>query len=205
MLMSIVNRVIGIITAPNTEWQKIKTESSTLPSLLSGFILPLALVSAAANFIGQAFIGSSFFGVRVGGTINYGIYSAALILIQTMLSFYLTSYVIDFLAPNFQSQKNLDKSAQLVAYSSAPSLVGGILGIYPGLAMIGGLFGLYSLYLLFVGLPVLKETPEDKRIGYIIVSILLLLVIYVVIGSLLGLLLMPLFGISGLNSFNITS
>lgn len=194
---------MGIITSPNTEWQKINQESTSFSSLLTGYVLPLALVSAAANFIGQGFIGTSVLGFKVGGTISFGAYSALMIFIQTMLSFYVTSHVVDMLAPNFQSQKNIDRTAQLVAYSSTPSLVGGILGVIPSLAVIGGLFSLYSLYLLYLGLPVLKETPLDKRISYIVVSILLLLVIYVVIGAVLGAVLMPIFGISGLSRFGL--
>lgn len=201
--MSIVNRAKDIILSPGTEWQKIKTESTSLSDLLKGYVLPLAAISAAASFIGQGFIGTSVFGIRVGGTINYGIYSGLLVLLQSIIGFYITTYVIDMLAPNFSSTKNIDRSAQLVAYSYTPSLIGGIFAILPSISIIGALFGLYSLYLIYAGLPELKETPEDKRIGYVVVTILCLIGIYIVIGIALGALLGSIIGISAMSGMSI--
>lgn len=199
--MSIINRAKGIIVAPAAELQLIKSEKSSMTALLTGYVLPLAFITAAASFIGHGIIGSTILGVRFGGTISYGIYSALIVLIQTVISFYITSYVVDALAPNFQSEKDLNRSAQLVAYSCTPSLVGGFLAVVPALATIGALFGLYSFYLIFIGLPVLKETPEDKRIGYIVVAILLLLVIYAVIGMILNSIAGSLFGFNTFRSY----
>jgi hypothetical protein len=51
------------------------------------------------------------------------------------------------------------------------------------------ILGIYSLYLLYLGLPVLMKSPREKTMGYIVVVILaaivLLMIIRVIAGRLL--------------------
>ena len=90
------------------------------------------------------------------------------------------------MAPSFGSEKNLNRSAQFVGYSYTPSLVGAVLSIFPSVAWLGGLFGLYGIYLMYLGLGPVKKTPDDKRVVYLVVSIIVLVAVYVVIGLILA-------------------
>ena len=117
-----------------------------------------------------------------------------------MISVFVSAFVIDALAPSFGSEKNMGRSVQLVAYSYTPGWIGGLLAIIPSIAIVGVLAGLYGLYLLYLGLPKLKKTPEDKLIGYFVVSLLVIIVVYFVIGMIMAAIL-PLkpYGVDGLN------
>ena len=53
--------------------------------------------------------------------------------------------------------------------------------------MILQLLGLYSFYLLFLGLPLLMETPEDKTIPYFAVIVITAIVINVLIRAITAL------------------
>jgi uncharacterized membrane protein len=106
--------------------------------------------------------------------------------VRIILGAIITTYVVDALAPTFKSEKNITKSAQLVIYSYTPMLIGAILIIIPFLGVIGSLFGLYGLYLLYTGVHIMKKTPEDQKIGYIVVSILVLIAVHFVIGMILS-------------------
>jgi hypothetical protein len=44
------------------------------------------------------------------------------------------------------------------------------------------LVSLYSLYLLYLGLPVLMKAPQEKAVGYTVVVIIVAIVLYFVIG-----------------------
>jgi hypothetical protein len=187
--MNLINRVKAILLSPKTEWLVIATENQTLASLITSYVIPLSLVSAAATFIGYSFVWEL-------ASINWGIYHTVIILVGSILSAVVSSYVIDALAPSFGSEKNLNRSAQLVVYSSTPSLIGGILNIFPPLAIIGSLLGLYGLYIWYLGLGPIKKTPEDKRVGYLVVSIIVLIVVYIVIWYVLGLILLGALGLS---------
>ena len=83
---------------------------------------------------------------------------------------YITAFVVDALAPSFGSEKNFGRSFQLVAYGATPGLVAGLFAILPLLAGIGGLVGaVYSVYLWYIGLTPLKNTPEDKKVTYLVI------------------------------------
>ena len=74
------------------------------------------------------------------------------------------------------SEKNIGRSAQLVAYSSTAVWVSGIFYIIPSLGILG-ILGLYGIYLFYLGIPVMKKTPEDKRVIYMVVSAIVLIVV----------------------------
>ena len=193
--MTLIDRVKNIITNPNKEWDVISTEQPDAGKIITGYVLPLAGMAAIAAFIGYGLIGFNVFGFRVSG-VNWGLYQALTILIGAIVSVYITALVVDMLAPSFGSQKNFNRSVQLVAYSFTPMWIGGILAIFPPIALIGGLFGLYGLYLLYIGLPKLKLTPPDKQIGYFVVTLIVTLVVYFVIAWILQSLFMNILGLS---------
>ena len=193
--MNLIDRVKNIIVTPNKEWDVITTEQPDAGKIITGYVLPLAGLAAIAAFIGYGLIGFNMLGFRVSG-VNWGLYQALTILISAIVSVYITALVVDLLAPSFGSEKNFNRSVQLVAYSFTPMWIGGLLSIFPPIAMIGGLFGLYGLYLLYLGIPKLKNTPADKHIGYFVVTLIVTIIVYFVIGWILQSLLLNVFGLS---------
>jgi hypothetical protein len=193
---SVIDRAKSIITQPAKEWDIISMETPNQSQIITGYVLILAGAAAVAAFIGYGFIGfNSFLGIRIAG-VDWGIYQALAVLIGAIIGVYICAMVIDALAPSFDSEKNIGRSVQLVAYSYTPAWVGGLLAIYPPLSFIGGLFGLYGLYLMYLGIPKLKKTSADKQTGYFVVSIIAVIVVYFVIGLIMSRLLMPAFGLS---------
>jgi Yip1 domain len=182
--MNLIERVKNILVTPKTEWDVIDGESATPPSLLTSYVIPLALIPAIATFIGWGVIGVSVFGVKISG-MNYGVALAVQSFVAAIISFFVCSYIIDALAPTFKSEKNINKSAQLVAYASTAGWVGGIFGILPSLAIIGALIGLYGIYLFYIGMPKLKKTPAEQVVPYMLVSALVIIVVTMVIGFIL--------------------
>ena len=182
--MNLIERVKNILVAPKKEWDVIATEQGTLTSVLTTYVLPLALVSAAATLIGWGLIGRSYWFVTVKGW-DIGIKYALISLVSTVVGFLITTFVVDALAPSFGSEKNLNRSAQFVGYSYTPGLLGGIFGIFPSIAWLGSLLGLYGIYLMYTGLGPVKKTPDDKKVVYLIISIVVLIAVYFVLGLIL--------------------
>lgn len=181
--------------SPKTEWEAVKSEEPAIPTIITGYVVPLAGAAAVAAFIGYGLVGVSAFGFKQVG-MNWGLYHGVLVLGGALLGVFVSAYVIDMLAPSFGSEKNMGRSVQLVAYSMTPGWVGGLLAILPALGIIGSLFGLYGLYLLYEGLPRLKNTPEDKKTSYFVVSILVTIAVYIVAGLILAAIFTPIFGTS---------
>ncbi|MCK7521519.1 MAG: YIP1 family protein [Ignavibacteriales bacterium] len=155
-------------------------KSLIFSKLLLGYVLPLALIPTIAAIIGWGAIG--IFGFT---SFSYGIAMGLVQLINAFLSVLIAGFVIDALAPSFGSQKNMGRAVQLVAYSMTPIWIAGILNILPTIGWLAGLIGLYGLFLMYLGLSPIMKTPEDKKVGYLIVSIIILIVVYFVIAAIL--------------------
>jgi hypothetical protein len=191
--MDIFERVKNIIMTPKTEWLVIAAEESNTAQIFKGYVLPLALIPAIAHIIGLSVIGRGMM-----SSFSWGI---AMGLIQFILAFvgvYISAYVIAFLAPRFGSQQDMGRAVQLVAYSYTPAWVAGILSIVPALGVLVFVGGLYGLYLMYLGLPQMMKTPQDKVIGYLVVSIIALIVTYWIITLILTSIIFSVFGLSAM-------
>jgi hypothetical protein len=191
--MDILQRARNIIMTPKTEWPVIAAEEPNTAEIFKGYVLPLALIPAIAYIIG--------FGVIGRGMISSFSWGIAMGLIQFILAFagvYLSAYVIAYLAPRFASQQDMGRAVQLVAYSYTPAWVAGILSLVPALGVLVFAGGLYGLYLMYLGLPQMMKTPHDKVIGYLVVSMIVLIVTYWIISLILTSIVFSIFGLSAM-------
>ena len=194
--MNLINRAKNMLTTPKTEWLVVASETPNPSQIIMGYILPFAVLGAVAAFIGYGIIGFGVLGVRIGG-VSWGLYYALTILINSIVSLYITAFVVDALAPSFGSEKNMGRSLQLVAYGSTPSLVAGLFQILPMLAGIVALAAVvYGIYLWYIGLGPIKKTPDEKRAGYLVVSIIVLIAVYMVLGLILNRIFMSVMGLT---------
>ena len=191
--MDILQRAKNIIMTPKTEWPVIAAEEPNTAQIFKEYVLPLALIPSIAYIIGLGVIGRGMM-----SSFSLGL---AMGLIQFILAFvgvYLSAYVIAFLAPKFGSQQDMGRAVQLVAYSYTPAWVAGILSIVPALGILAFVGGLYGLYLMYLGLPHMMKTPQDKAIGYLVVSLIAVIVTYWIITLLLTTIVLSVFGLSGM-------
>src|SRR5689334_872699 len=128
--MNLINRAKNMLFTPKTEWMVVAAETPNPGQIVMGYVVPLALAGAVAAFIGFGLIGLGF----LGASTTWGLMYALIILINSILSVYITAFVVDALAPSFGSEKNFGRSMQLVAYGATPTLVAGLFMILPLLA-----------------------------------------------------------------------
>jgi hypothetical protein len=185
--MNLVDRAKNILLSPNSEWEVIRSESTTTAELFTKYAVILAAIPAIAGFIGYYLIGIS---LGAFGSIKLGIGTAfswaILTYILSLVSVYVLGWIIDALAPSFGSSKDLIASLKVAVYSYTASWVAGIFQLIPSLSIIAALAGIYSLVLLYLGLKKVKMVPDDKMIGYFVVIIIVALVLYFVIGAIIS-------------------
>lgn len=175
-------RVTNILKDPKREWPVIAAEPTTTEKLYSSYIAPLAAIPAIATFIGYSIVGLSlpFVGtVRVG--IIRGLVSAFVSYVVSLVLVYVAAMVIDWLAQKFESTPNQIQALKLVAYSYTAVWVAGVAMVIPALVMLGVLGGLYSIYLFYVGLPVMMKTPESQVVPYMAVSAVSVIVMGIIL------------------------
>lgn len=183
--MNTIQRAKNTLMTPKAEWELISEENSGHVKLLTGYLIPLALIPAIAGFIGYGLIGYSVIGIHIG-SISFGIRQALVSFISTVGGVYLSAWIISFLADKFDSLKSFDKAFGLVAYSYTPMCIAGIFLIYTPLSFLVGLGGLYGLYLMYVGLSPMLKTPAEKKTPFFLVSLLAVALVSVILSAILG-------------------
>lgn len=184
--MNLVQRVKGILLSPQSEWQVIDAEPTTAAELYKSYIAPLAAIGPIAQIIGY-----SVFGITVPfvGTyrvpIGSAITSALVAYLLTLAGTYILAMIIDALAPTFGGQRSQIQALKVAAYSSTASWLAGIFALIPGLRLLA-ILGLYSLYLLYLGLPIVMKSPRERAMGYTVVVILVAIVLFMIIGVIAG-------------------
>jgi hypothetical protein len=177
--MALVDRVKGILMSPRAEWQVIDAEPATVSSLYTGYIAPLSLIPAICSAIGMAVIGMSipFVGGHYKIPMTTALTNAVVVYVLGLVAVFIVALIVDALAPTFGGTKNQVQALKVVAYSYTAAWVGGIFSLLPMLSWVGLFFGLYSLYLLYLGLPVLMKSPADKAVGYTVVVVICTIVV----------------------------
>jgi len=185
--MDIVRRVQDILLKPKETWAVIDTEPTDTGRLFTQYLMILAAIPAVAMFIGLSLFGVGGFGFSMRVPIVWGLTQAILSYVLSLVMVYVMALIVDALAPTFGGQKNRLQALKLVVYAFTASMIAGISYLLPSLAMLVGLLGfLYTVYLFYLGLPVLMKCPQDKAVGYTVVVGLVGLVAGMVIGAITG-------------------
>jgi hypothetical protein len=181
--MTLVERVKRILLAPQTEWPVIDTEPTTVTELYTKYIVPLAAIGPVAQLIGYSVFGTRLFGTTYRVPILSGLVTAIVTYVLTLASVYVLALIIDALAPTFNGQRSQIKALKVAAYSSTASWIAGVFALIPPLRFLT-ILGLYSVYLLYLGLPVLMKAPRDRALTYTGVVLIAAIVLVVITGVL---------------------
>ena len=193
--MDLQQRVVNILTKPKEEWGVIASEPTDLPTLYREYIILLAAIPAICRFVGLTLIGVPTF---LAGYLRIGFLTGLVHLIVgyvlSLISIFIAAFIVEKLAPIFQSKGDLVQSLKMVAYASTPVWLAGVLSLYPPLSALRLIAGIYAIYLYYLGLPGVMQTPPDKVIPYMIASALVIIVVSVVTASIAG-------SVTGVGSF----
>ena len=177
-----VGRIQRLILKPKDEWPAIDAEPMTVQGILIGWVAPLAAIGPVAHLIQGQVFPMNFFGVTWRPPLIGSIVTAILAWALTIGLTYVWALIIDALAPSFGGTKNPISALKVAAFSATAGWIAAVLGILPALGIIGSLIGLYNIYLFWIGGPMLMKVPQDKAVGFVVVSIIVGVVAMVVAG-----------------------
>lgn len=182
-------RIQSILLKPRDTWAEIARESPSVQSLFTGYVVWLAAIPALAGFIGTSLIGTSVFGVTVRVPLLTGLTQMLVSYVFSLVSIGLLAFIIQSLAPRYGGVADRTRATQVAAYSATAAFLGGVFALLPTLAALGLLAGLYSLYLLYLGLPLLMQSTPEKSLAYTVVTVIAAVLLSLVVGFASSLLL----------------
>jgi hypothetical protein len=180
--MNLIERVKNILLNPATEWETIKKEDHMVSDLFTQYALKLAAIPAISGLIGFTLFDRAFYNPSFGASLKWAIS----MYVMSIIGVYILAYIIDVLAPTFGSKKHLPTSLKIVVFAYTATWVGGIFALVPALAIFGALASLYSLVLLYKGLQIVKEVPQNKMAGYFVAVIIASLIVYGITGAIIS-------------------
>ncbi len=179
----LVERVKSILLSPKDALTAVKTEEMTIAGAMKEYIIFLAAIPAIAQFIGFAIVGLPLVGrYNIFRSLLYAIISYFLSLVAVVV----VGKVINALATTFNAVKNDLNAFKLAFYSWTPAFVAGIFYVIPSLSVLALLGSLYSIYILYLGIPILMEAQQDKAIAYTVVIIIIAIIVMFIIGAVAG-------------------
>ncbi len=178
---AIIKRSINIIVKPAEEWKVIEQENANKNTALFGYALPYIILVSIAALIGCLIFNSFFY------SMTYTVITTLFAFIIPFAGIIISAIIINAIAPSFGSTKNIDNAFKLVIYSyTATFIVSIATGLLPVLFFVSVAAG-YSFYIMFFGITPMMKTPDDKKVSYFIVSILIMLGVYSTLTFTLGL------------------
>lgn len=175
--MDIVARAQGMIANPAEEWRVVAAERTDTAEIFRGYVMPLAGLSALGQLVSLLFAGS-LFGALFGAIATF---------VLTCIGVFVVAKIIEFLAPQFGGPPDALAALKLAAFAPTAHWLAQGLAFLP---MVGWLIalagGLYSLYAYYLGGPVVARVAPDKALIFTISVIVAILVVYAVVGMILG-------------------
>ena len=180
-----IDLVVGGLMRPQETWTSYLGENPSWQQTLVALTGPLILANVVLSLLLSRMMGTmSPFGLA-------GSWFGALVLglIMTVIGFAVSVLVFNFLAGVFGGKSNFSRAFAAVSLAAIPAWIAGIIGA--AIPWLGGLIGLagaiVTLVFLYKIMPLALAVPDSKRVLHFVVSLIAVLVINVIIGSVLGL------------------
>jgi Yip1 domain len=187
-VMGTINSAIELVKNPVSFITANKDSPATVKDIMIKYVAVLALIPFFATLIGNLWYYSLFARFAFAGSFAaYAFTTAILTYILDIVAVYVIAIVIRMLAPTFNSTVDEIKSLKLAAYIFTPAFLIAVLDLIPFLGALTFLGILYGLYILYMGLPIVLNTPKDKVVTYVIGVVVATFVVFVVIGVIIGL------------------
>ena len=173
-------RAKGVLFEPRVTFKAVDSEFTKPGELWGRYIIPLALLGPLAGALGRFLFGRRVAGQSVGESflVTDALIWAVVSFILALAAVFILSKIISVLAPQFGGQKNDVQALKVAAYSSTPIWLAGVFNIHGLFLMVTIIISLYSLFLLYLGLPILMKVPQDRAMGYTAVVIIAAVVLF---------------------------
>jgi len=183
-MLSVLRRIWNIVyrinSKTNSEWQVIKSQSDSIGWHLKRIVVPITIGIALSTFIGYLFA--------------FGFYKYSFVYVclktiaafcESFFTFYVSFLIIFELSPKIGLISGRESLFKLLAYSFTTfwiaSFIAGLCANYKNLEEFLKFLGLFGVYLFWTGSEILLKISERKKYLFILSSVSIVVVVYLLI------------------------
>lgn len=178
-----LQRIMNIALRPGEEWPLIAQEPMTTAGIYTKYIIPLSAIGPVCSTLSAAMWGQTlpFTGIKVVPAMSTLLMLMIVTYILGLVSVAVTAMIVQKLAPTFKSQGEFVDGLKMITFSYAPYWLASVITLVPIIGMLSVLVALYGLYLFYVGLPLVMKTPEEQRLPYLGVVLVVSIIVWFVL------------------------
>jgi hypothetical protein len=185
-----IQHTFGLLTRPSAQWRTIADLPEDSFRTLLLYPCFLAILPAVAWYYGTSRVGWTV--GDQGETIKLTVESArqitVLFYLAMLASVAVIGYFVHWMSDTYGANSSLTKGIVIVGLTSTPLFIAGLVGFYPLLwidLLIGVAAVSWSVYLLYLGIPIVMGIPEER--GFLfssaVVGVALVILICMMVGS----------------------
>ncbi|MDT8429683.1 MAG: Yip1 family protein [Pseudomonadales bacterium] len=167
-----MKHLIGILSRPHSEWARIRDQQASTANHYLAYLIWVALLPPLAWWYGASQIGWELSGRTIRLTSASAAQIMTLFYIAILLSIGFLGYMIHWMARTYDARNDdVSHGIGVAAYMCAPLFVVGLIGLYPILwldMLLGTAAAAYTLYLLYIGIPIVYDMPKER--GFLFAS-----------------------------------
>ena len=165
----ILGHLWGLYDHPKEVWHTIDARHESFRYSMMHILL-VALIPSICAYYSAVHLGWSIgVGDKIYLTANSALMMSVAMYVALIGGVFTLAMSAHWMAHTFGAEPTYTQTLELSAYTSTPLFMVGIAALYPELwfVMVVGLAGLaYSVYLLYVGVPILMHIPEERGFIY---------------------------------------
>lgn len=183
-----IHRAIGLLVQPRKQWQAIAAFSDQQFALYLLYPALLGLIPVVAWYFGTTYTGWEVSGELTRLTAASAFKIAILFFFTQLVAIWIIGYFIHWMSKTYGAQTTAIKGMSLAGFMATPILVAGFIGFAPNFAidmLIGIIAVCYAVYLMYIGIPIVFDMPEERGFLYAsaMVGVALVIVITVMCAS----------------------
>jgi hypothetical protein len=183
------NHAIGLLVQPSAQWRKVAQLPAATMTTMILYPCIMALLPAVAWYYGTTEIGWT---VGDGDSIKLTRDSALSIIILFYLAMLaavgIIGYFIHWMADTYGANSSFARGMVIAGFTATPLFLAGLTGFYPILwldMLLGVTAVCWAVYLLYTGIPIVMNIPEER--GFLfssaVIAICLVMLICIMVGS----------------------
>ena len=183
------NHAIGLLLQPSNQWRQVAQLPTATLNTMVLFPCLMAILPTVAWYYGTTEIGWS---IGDGDATRLTRDSALAIIILFYFAMVgaigVIGYFIHWMSDTYGAESTFARGIVIAGFAATPLFLAGLTGFYPVLwldMLLGVVAACWATYLLYLGIPIMMDIPEER--GFLfssaVIAICLVMLICIMVGS----------------------